>query len=252
METTISILWRNTKWRFQNPISIFITVVQPLIWLVLYSMVAKQSMQTNLGVNYTSFILPGIMVLVILACCSSGGYLNFIMKSKGSFYRILIAPVNRRSIVLGQMLESVLLSFIEITIMLLLAMLMSVKISSGFMGMLFIVPIVLLAALFMSGISYAISLYLPNEAIYETIMNIIVLSVFFTSSSLFPMNNISGKFKIIVMMNPFTYVINVLRGLILDNQIDYYNILIVIGLFAILSLGSFSLAIYRLKKLTVN
>ncbi len=113
----LNILWRNMKWRFQNPLSVAVTILQPLIWLVLYSTVAGHTMQ-NMGIgNYTSFILPGIMVLVTFSACSSGGFINFIMKSSGSFYRILIAPVSRSSIVLGQMLESILLSFIEILIL---------------------------------------------------------------------------------------------------------------------------------------
>lgn len=131
---TMNILWRNMKWRFQNPISILLTIIQPLIWLALYSAMASQSMRNVSGGNYTAFILPGIMVLVTLACCSSGGYLNFIMKSKGSFYRILIAPVKRSSIVLGQLLEAVLLSLIEAAILLVLSMLLPVRVASGFVG----------------------------------------------------------------------------------------------------------------------
>ena len=134
-------------------------------------------------------------MLVTLSCCSSGGYLNFIAKSKGSFYRILIAPVKRHSIVLGQMLDSVLLSFIEIAIMFVLSLFLSVRIASGFTGLLLMLPLIFLTAFFMSGLSYAISLCLPNEVIYETIMNLIVLSIFFTSTALFPMESISGGLK---------------------------------------------------------
>lgn len=64
---TINILWRNVKWRFHNPISILITIIQPLIWLVLYGAIAGQSMKSMSGGNYTAFILPGLMVLVTLA-----------------------------------------------------------------------------------------------------------------------------------------------------------------------------------------
>lgn|GEM_PF-4626726 len=49
-----------------------------------------------------------------------------------------------------------------------------VRIPSGFAGLPLILPIVFLVAFFMSGLLYAISLCLPNEAIYETIMNLIV------------------------------------------------------------------------------
>ena len=249
---TINILWRSMKWRFQNPISILLTIIQPLIWLVLYSAIAGNSMQNISGGNYTAFILPGIMVLVILACCSSGGYLNFIAKSKGSFYRILIAPVKRRSIVLGQMLDSVLLSFIEIAIMFILSLFLSVRIASGFTGVFLMLPLIFLTAFFMSGLSYAISLCLPNEVIYETIMNLIVLSIFFTSTALFPMESISGGLKIVVMINPFTHIINCLRSLILVTSIDWQTLLLVTSVFSCLCLGSFILALWKLKKETVR
>jgi len=249
---TMNILWRNMKWRFQNPISILLTIIQPLIWLVLYSALAGASMKNMASGNYTAFILPGIMVLVILSCCSSGGYLNFIAKSKGSFYRILIAPVKRRSIVLGQMLDSVLLSFIEIAIMFMLSLFLSVRLASGFTGFLLIILLIFLTAFFMSGVSYAISLCLPNEVIYETIMNLIVLSIFFTSTALFPMDSISGGLKIAVMLNPFTHIINCMRSLILGTSIEWQNLLLVMGIFICLCFGSFILAIWRLKKETVN
>ena len=165
---------------------------------------------------------------------------------------ILIAPVKRSSIVLGQLLEAVLLSLIESAILLVLSMIMSVRIASGFAGLLLIPLLVFLAAFFMSGLSYAISLCLVNEAIYETIMNLIVLSIFFTSTALFPMDGISGGLKIAVMINPFTHIINSLRSLILGTSVDWQNLLLVATLFICLCLGSFALAHWRLKKETTN
>ncbi|MCH7248025.1 hypothetical protein MRY08_05475 [Clostridioides difficile] len=113
----LNILWRSMKWRFKNPISFVVTILQPFLWLVLYSSIANQTMN-NININnYTAFILPGIIVLVVFSSCSSGGIINFIMKNSGSFYRVLIAPISRYSIVLGQLLEAILVSFIEVTIL---------------------------------------------------------------------------------------------------------------------------------------
>jgi len=170
------------------------------------------------------------------------------MKSQGSFYRILIAPVKRSSIVLGQMLEAVLLSFIEIAILFALSMLLSARMESGFTGLFLMLPLIFLAAFFMSGLSYTISLYLPNEVIYETLMNLIVLSIFFTSTALFPLDSISGTLKIAVIINPFTHVINCLRSLILETSTDWKNLLLVTGFFICLCGGSFALAIRKLQK----
>ncbi|MFL0251004.1 ABC transporter permease [Clostridium neuense] len=249
---TLNILWRSIKWRFQNPISILLTIIQPLIWLILYSAIAGQSMQSISRGNYTSFILPGIMVLVTLACCSSSGYINFIMKSKGSFYRILIAPIKRSSIVLGQTLEAVCISLIESAIMLVLSIFLSVHISTGFVGLIMMLPLIFITAFFMSGLCFAISLILPNEIIYETIMNLIVLSLFFASTALFPMKNISGGLKFAIMINPFTHIINSLRALILGTSIDWQNLLLVMSLFILLCFGSFALALWKLESETVK
>ncbi|WP_097026965.1 ABC transporter permease [Clostridium peptidivorans] len=248
----LNILWRNMKWRFENPLSIVFTIIQPLLWLVMYSTVASHTMQ-DLGIqNYTAFILPGIIVLVIFGACCSCGFINFIMRSNGSFYRILIAPINRKSIILGQMLEAILVSFLEIAILYVVSLFFSVRIETGLIGILLIILLIFMTGFFMSGLSYYMSLLLPNEVIYETIMNSIVLPLFFLSTALFPLEGLTGTLRTIVLINPFTHIINVLRSLIIGNTILFSDILPVILLFIVMCALSFLLAIWRLKKETAN
>lgn len=242
------LLQRNLKWRFQNPISIIITISQPILWLVLYSAIANGTMKYTGIDNYTLYILPGIIILVTMAACSSSGMINFLMKSSGSFYRILIAPVKRSSIVFGQILEAVLCTFFEVIILCTLSLLFGVKFSLGISGILLIILLIFLTAFFMSGLAYAISLGLPNEVIYETIMNVIVLPIFFLSTALFPIENVSGLLKVLINLNPFTHVINALRSLFLATSLDSQNLLFAIGLFCLLCFFSFILAIKTLKK----
>ena len=246
----LTLLGRDIKWRFHNAFTIVITILQPMLWLVLYSAVAGQAMQ-GIGIqNYTAFILPGLIVLVSFGTCSSSGIMNYLMKTDGSFYRILIAPVQRSSIVLGQVLEAVLCTFIEVAIMCVVSLFFSVKIASGFWGLLIIILLVFLTAFFMAGLTYAISLCLPNEVLYETVMNAIVLPIFFLSTALFPENKLSGELKIAVNLNPFTHVINVLRNIILQGNIVTHDVILAILLLAIMCLISFSWALHRLNKET--
>jgi ABC-2 type transport system permease protein len=102
----------------------------------------------------------------------------------------------------------------------------------------------------MAGLTYAISLCLPNEVLYETVMNAIVLPIFFLSTALFPEDKLSGGLKIAVNLNPFTHVINVLRDLILQGNIVIHDVILAILLLAVLCLISFSWALHRLKKET--
>lgn len=247
----LTLLHRNIKWRHHNAFTIVISLVQPMLWLVLYSAVARQSMK-GIGIaNYTAFILPGLIILVSFGACSSSGIMNYLMKADGSFYRILIAPVKRRSIVLGQIFEAVLCTFLQVIIMSLISLFYSVKIASGFTGALLIALIIFLTAFFISGLTYGISLCLPNEVIYETIMNAIVLPIFFLSSALFPTEGLSGALAIAVKLNPFTHVINMLRTLLLQGNIVVRDVSFVILLLIVLCGISFTWALHQLKKETV-
>lgn len=191
----LTLLNRNIKWRFHNAFTIIITVLQPLIWLVLYSAVAEQTMQDTGIKNYTAFILPGLLVLVCFGTCSSSGMMNYLMKNDGSFNRVLIAPIKRRYIVLAQSLEAVLCSFIEVGVMVLVSLFFQVKIPMDSSVILLSILLIFLTSFFMAGLCYAISLILPNALMYETLMNAIVLPLFFLSSALFSTDNIQGFYQ---------------------------------------------------------
>ncbi len=83
-------------------------------------------------------------------------------------------------------------------------------------------------------------------------MNAIALPIFFLSTALFPPENLSGPLKIAVMLNPFTHVINALRGLIFGETLLSKDLLPVIILFAVMCCASFWMAMWRLKKETAH
>lgn len=151
--SVFTILYRNVKWRFHNAFTIVITILQPALWLVLYSTVAGQAMKGAGIENYTAFILPGLVVLISFSVSSSSGIMNYIMKSDGSYYRVLISPVKRSAIVLGRLLEASLCTFFELCIMIIVSMLFSVRIYTDLPGMFFIIILVFLTSFFMAGLS---------------------------------------------------------------------------------------------------
>lgn len=248
--SVLTILQRNVKWRFHNSFTIVVTILQPILWLVLYSAVASQTMQGTGISNYAGFILPGLIVLVSFSACSSGGIMNYMMKADGSFYRILIAPIRRSSIVLGQLLEAVLCTFLEVFIMGVISLLFSVEFSASIGAFLLAILLVFLAAFFISGMAYGISLILPNEVVYETVMNAIVLPLFFLSTALFPAGGINGVLGVIVNLNPFTHIINALRSLLLNGTLATGELLFVIILYTAMGSISFGWALHRLNRET--
>ncbi|MCS4479692.1 ABC transporter permease [Clostridium botulinum] len=87
--------------------------------------------------------------------------------------------------------------------------------------MAFMILLIFMASFFLSGLAYFISLSLPNEVIYETIMTAIILPIFFLSTALFPLENLSGCLAIAVKLNPFTYIISALRSLIFGESLCF-------------------------------
>lgn len=83
---------------------------------------------------------------------------------------------------------------------------------------------------------------------YETIMNAIVLPIFFLSSALFPIDEINGVLKVIINLNPFTHVINSLRSIMMTGTVQGTEIYLSILLLIVLSLVAFVFANIRLKK----
>ena len=95
-----------------------------------------------------------------------------------------------------------------------------------------------------------ISLILPNEVVYETVMNAIVLPLFFLSTALFPAEGIDGILGVIVNLNPFTHIINALRALLLNGTLATGELLFVIILYTAMGSISFGWALHRLNRET--
>lgn len=246
----LTIAIKNMKWRLHHKMTLVITILQPMLWLILYSSVTGASMKQSGIENYTAYILPGLMVLVCFSACGSSGILNYMMKTDGSFYRILIAPVSRSSILLGQLVEAILCSLFEVTLLSILAAFFSVNLLGNIGGLFIIVFLISLTAFFMSAIANGISLLLPNEMLYETFMNAIVLPIFFLSSALAPVQDVGGFLKIVINLNPFTHVINSIRAILLEGVVFDHEIVCSILLLSLMSLFAFLFAYHQLLKET--
>ena len=81
-------------------------------------------------------------------------------------------------------LEAVLCTFLEVGIMGCVSLLFHVRLAAGITGIFLIWILVFLTTFFMAGLAYGISLILLNEVMYKTVMNAIVLPVFFLSTVL--------------------------------------------------------------------
>lgn len=244
-----NIFWKNVKWRFQNPATIGMNIIQPIVWLLLFSSMFTPAEKIE-NVNYTTFILPGLLVMTVLTSAGvSCGIANYYLKQSGSFYRIFISPVKRSSIVFGQVLDVEVLSFIGVGILLLVSIPFSVSIASGLLGFALILFLLFLCVFFVGSLSYTLSFILPDENAFIGFINTITLPLFFLSTAIMPVEQLPRFFQIAIKFNPFSYVIDCLRMLIIQDNIDWTNILFVILMLCMLGGLTFTLAVSKLEKM---
>lgn len=242
----LNIFSRNIKWRFQNPVTIFMTLIQPLIWLVIFSTLFANSSQG--GANYTAFVLPGILIMDVLSGAGISGIATYSNKAGGSFYRMVISPVKRGAIVLGHILDVAALAFMQVAALGAIAFLMSVRMATGLLGLLLSTILLFCVVFFVASISYALSMVIPDENAFIAMANTFILPLFFLSTALIAKAQAPIVFRIIISINPFTYAIDSLRNLINDSYVNWTEYGIAIGLFGVLGIIAFCIAKNAIKR----
>lgn len=181
-----NLVWRSIKWRFQNPITIVMTLIQPLMWLLLFANLFSGKQD-----NYVNFVLAGILVMAILSGAGMSGIANYSLKATGSYYRVII-------------------SFI-----------FDVIIKTGVLGFICLLFLLVITVFFVSALSYMISISIPDENGFIAIINTFILPLFFLNTALMEKSSMPKVFQLITAINPFTFVVQSLRNIITDTTINW-------------------------------
>ncbi|MBF2440922.1 ABC transporter permease [Listeria seeligeri] len=239
-----NLVWRSLKWRFQNPVTIVMTMIQPLMWLLLFANLFSASNN-----NYMSFILAGILVMAILFSSGMSGIANYSTRENGSYYRVIISPTKRTSIIIAHMIDAMVLSGIQIMVLLVLSFLFGVRFETGIIGILSICVLLVATIAFVSTFSYLLSIVISDENGFIAVVNTFTLPLFFLSTALMTKESMPKIFRIIVSFNPFTYVVDSLRNILTDNAIHWQLYALSVGIVVILAI---LFSVITSKKLKMN
>jgi ABC-2 type transport system permease protein len=163
------------------------------------------------GLNFLDFLAPGIVGMTLLFAATMSGASVIWDKEFGFLKEVLVAPVNRFSIILGRSLGGMTTAIIQALIIVAIAVAMGVKISgiSGFL--LSIVFMILICATF-TGFGLILATKLGDMEGFMSIMNLIIMPIFFLSGAFFPLQAMPAWLRYIMYVNPLTYGVDGLRG----------------------------------------
>ena len=193
-------LWQRELVRFWRQKSRVLGVVaSPLVfWLLI-----------GYGSNDLGRFYSGALVLTVMFSAIFSTISIIEDRREGFLLSMLVSPAPRTSMVLGKIMGSATLAWIQGLIFLAFAPLAGVRI--GFMELLPVVAAVLLISFTLTGLGFVIAWRMESTSGFHAIMNLLLVPMWMVSGSLFPMATAHGWVKAIMWVNPLTYSIALLN-----------------------------------------
>jgi len=161
------------------------------------------------GTSYGEYIYPGIITMVLLFTAIFSTISVIEDRRSGFLQGVLVAPVPRGSIVLGQALGVTTLALVQGILFLLLAPLAGIPVSAT--AMVGGVVVMFLVAFGLTSLGLIFAWRLDSTQGFHAIMNLILLPMWVLSGAFFPLTGVPGWLGWIMWVNPLTYGMAALR-----------------------------------------
>jgi ABC-2 type transport system permease protein len=230
----------------RNPILLFFSLFQPIIFLVLFTQLFS-SFGVLLGGNYTLFATAGIVLQNAFSSAFQSGTAIVDDIKSGFLTKILATPASRSSILLGRLLSDAFRVFAQSLIILLLAYGLGVFPATGALGYILILITVAFFGLAWSGISLALGLRTKSAETVFGIAGTLTFPLLFMSTALMKPELMPKWMQTVSSYNPISFAVNAIRDLIMTGYVwnSFSQAYGVISLIAVITLGA---TLYEFRK----
>lgn len=206
-------LWRREIVRFVRQRSrVTGAFAQPLVFWLLLGGGLNASFQpagAAAGTNYVEYFYPGTIALVLLFTAIFSTISTVEDRNAGFLQGVLVAPVPRWAITLGQALGGTTLAVVQGIIFLLLAPIAGIPLSVG--AILSCIGVMLIVALSLTSLGLIIAWRMESTQGFHAIMNLILIPIWLLSGAFFPATGAPAPLRWLMILNPLTYGMAALR-----------------------------------------
>ena len=206
-------LWyREFKVFLREKSRIVSSLFTPLLWIVVFGGGLGSSVSLG-GTNYQVFIFPGILTMTILFSSIFFG-LYIVWDKKIDFFKeVLVAPLSRLTIFAGKTLGGCTDALIQGSLMLAFGVILGISYSVQMVVQTMIFMLVLAAAVVSIGL--ILGSFMESPEGFNLIVSFLVFPLFFLSGALFPIDNLPSWLRAFTTLNPVTYAVDGMRGVML-------------------------------------
>jgi ABC-2 type transport system permease protein len=179
---------RAVRTLLRQPAFAAITLVQPVIWLLLFGQLFRNvvhipGFSTSSG-SYLEFITPGVIIMTALFSSGWAGTVFIEDMDRGVMDRLLASPVRRGAMIVGTLAYQALTTIVQTLIVFAIAYLSGARFAGGALGVLVTLLAACLISVIIASFSNAIALLVRQQEALIGISQFIVLPLQFLSSSI--------------------------------------------------------------------
>lgn len=215
---TLTITRRNLRKSARVPVLVFMSLFQPLLFLVLFSQVFT-SLADLPGFPYDSylqFLVPAIIAMTALSSAFQSGLGTVADVEDGMLDKFLIAPIHRVSIMAGRILSDGTRIIAQAAVVILAAFLMGARYETGVLGILMMIFLASIFGMAWAGLSNIVALRTQNAELTMVIGIVLLFPILFLSTGFMPSAMLPDWLDTVSRLNPLSYLINAERALVND------------------------------------
>lgn len=201
----------------RQPTWIFIMLIQPLYYLILFGpLLDKMGGMPGFRDDPMETFVPGLVIMMAMFGTLFAGFGLIAEIREGVIERMRVTPVSRLSLLLGRSLRDVsTLVFQAAALVLLSVPIAGLNIQWGGLGLMLL--IVLLIGVALSAASYGVAIVLKSEDALAPLLNTITQPVMLLSGIMLPMALAPDWLQTVADYNPFAYAVDAARELFIGN-----------------------------------
>ena len=261
MRAIKAIVVRNLKNFSRDKMKLFFTLLISVTFLFIFSFVMKSA---AIGVEKPlNYLITGIIIMTVFQSALSNSMNTLEDISSGFMKEILVSPVDRWQISIGQILSSSIIAVFQGLLIMVMALFMGLKIDlvhfiemCGFM---------VIVGITFSSIGLYLATLAKSSTTFQLMINVFVMPLTFLSGAYIPITVMPKFLQPIVLINPLSYTTAIFRYISLQMEtlsaaelvksgvafsVNNFTILPYMGLFIILAicLTFFALCVYQFNK----
>ena len=220
--------FRIREFLYEYNYSIFAPLISNLLFVIIFTTIDRYYLLSLEGITFIDFLVPGLIIMTVAQESFDNPSVSIInSKQIGSFDDFLLAPLSRVEIFISYIFSQIIIGLILGSINFII---LSYFISLKFFSIFNFIYYLTLVIIFFSSIGSVVGFLSYRWDTQSTVSNFFISPINFLSGTFFSINALPENFKLILLYNPYYYIISFFRdSFYFKNDINLYlNFIIII------------------------